>query len=70
MKIIRIIILLLGYIFRKGYIRVFVFLMAWVFNMEHYKTICQNTLFIANAYLPSYIPSNVQALITFIVHYF
>ena len=38
--------------------------------MRHSKTICRNTLFVANAYLPSYIPNNGNALITFIVHYF
>ena len=38
--------------------------------MKHSKTICMNTLFVANAYLLSYIPNNVNALIILVVHYF
>ena len=38
--------------------------------MRHSKTTWKNILFVANAYLPSYIPNNVNALITFIVLYF
>ena len=38
--------------------------------MKHSKTICKNTLFVANVYLLSYIPNNVNALIMLIVHYF
>ena len=38
--------------------------------MRHSKTICMNTLLVANAYLPSYIPNNENAFITFIVQYF
>ena len=38
--------------------------------MKHSKTICRYTLFVANAYLLSYIPNNVNGLIMLIVHYF
>ena len=38
--------------------------------MGYFKTICKNTLFVENAYLPSYIPNNANTLITCIVHYF
>ena len=38
--------------------------------MKHSKTICTNTLSVTNAYLLSYIPNNVNALIMLIVHYF
>ena len=38
--------------------------------MKHSKTIVMNALFVANAYLQSYISNNVNDLITFIVHYF
>ena len=38
--------------------------------MGNSKTICKNTLFVANAYLPSYMTNNVIALMTVILHYF
>ena len=39
-------------------------------KIEHSKTICRNTHFVANAHLPNYIPNNVNALTTVIVHYY
>ena len=38
--------------------------------MKHSKTVCKNTLFVANVYLLSYIPNNVNALIMLVVYYF
>ena len=58
-----------GKFLEKG-IWIFVFLMIWTLKMRYSKTICKNTLFVANAYLQSYNPNNVNALIMFIVHYF
>ena len=56
--------------FRQEHRRYFVFLIIQAPKMGHSKTIYMNTLFVANAYLPNYLSNNVNALITFIVHYF
>ena len=42
------------YYFGKGHIWIFVFLMIKAPKMKHSKTICSNTLFVANVYLRSY----------------
>ena len=43
--------------FRKTYM-FFVFFMIYAPRMGHSNTICMSTLFVANAYLPSYVPIN------------
>ena len=38
--------------------------------MRHFQKIFLNTLFVANAYLPNYIPNNLNALIMLSVYDF